>query len=397
VSSLRTTRCCSAIALIVLATAVIRSQSSKSATDVLGLFPARPLWTLPLNNGLIAPPAFDTNRGYFPIDGDRLAAYDLTSGTLRWLIASRVQSQPAVGDHLIFVVEPDAVVAFHDEDGAVAWRVPFAEPLAQPLAWTNGWLVAATTSSSIIALRASDGSKIWQQDTGARIHALPVIAHSRVYIATEDGAITVLALADGRRIWTHRIRGAGTGILPLEDRVFVGSTDNFLYCLSPADGRILWSWRTGGDVIGAPVADEHRVYFVSLDNMVRALDRTIGNQRWLKPLPMRPSRGPVMVGDVVLVTGNGTVVRAFATRDGANAGELPAGNGVSALPHVDVRGGLPAVTLVVADLAQGMIVKAFGRSLDPAETPIAPLQDRIIPLTPSGAPALKEPSPPGRK
>jgi eukaryotic-like serine/threonine-protein kinase len=396
VSSLRTTRCCSAIALVVLATAVIRSQPSKSTTGVLGLFPARPLWTLPLNNGLIAPPGFATDRGYFPIDGDRLAAYDLASGTLRWLIAARVQSQPAVGDHLIFVVEPDALVAFRDEDGAVAWRVSFAEPLAQPLAWTNGWLIAATTSSSVIALRAADGSKVWQQDVGARIHALPALSGDRVYVATEDGLITVLALHDGRRIWAHRIGGAGTGILALE-RVFVGSTDNFLYCLSATDGRILWSWRTGGDVIGAPIADDHRVYFVSLDNMVRALDRTVGNQRWLKPLPMRPSRGPVMVGDVVLVTGNGPVVRAFAAKDGANAGDLPAGNGVSALPHVDVRGGLPAVTLVVADLAKGMIVNAFERSLDPAETPIVPLPDRITPQTPFGAPVLKESPPPGRK
>jgi outer membrane protein assembly factor BamB len=387
VSSLRTTRCCSAIALIVLSTSIVRAQPSRSPELPLGLFPIRPLWTLALNNGLVAPPAFATDRGYFPIDGDRLAAYDLVSGALRWLISARIQSQPIVGDGLVFVVEPESIVAVRDEDGSIAWRVPFAGPLAVPLVWGGGWLVASPAPGEVVAIRASDGGVIWRQPAGEKIRALPVLAGDRVYVATEDGEITALAVQDGRRIWRHRIGGAGTGLLAFDDRLYVGSTDNFLYCLSLKDGEILWSWRTGGDVIGPPVADDRHVYFVSLDNMVRALDRQVGNQRWLKPLPMRPSRGPVIVGDAVLVTGNGPVVRAFAAKDGASAGELPAGSGLAALPHVDIRGGLPAVTLVVADLAQGTIVKAFGRSLDPAELPLAPLPDLVTPPRPAGVPA----------
>ena len=44
----------------------------------------------------------------------------------------------------------------------------------------------------------------------------------------------------------------------------------------------------GADIVGAAVHDEVRVYFVSMDNVLRALDAGTGAQRWKKPLPLRP-------------------------------------------------------------------------------------------------------------
>ena len=70
-----------------------------------------------------------------------------------------------------------------------------------------------------------------------------------------------------------------------------------------ADGRVDWRWRTGGDVIGMPVADERYVYFVSLDNVLRALNMVSGGQQWMRPLPMRPTWGPVKAGATIVVAG----------------------------------------------------------------------------------------------
>ena len=80
------------------------------------LFPVRSAWDLPLNNTLTAPPAMTGKLGYFPIEGDRLSAYDLEFGTLLWLVPTRAVWQPAVGDGLVFVVEPDALT--HNIDPA---------------------------------------------------------------------------------------------------------------------------------------------------------------------------------------------------------------------------------------------------------------------------------------
>src|SRR5262249_23721265 len=87
VSSRQTTRCCSAIALVLLWQCATAAQ--KPATE-LSLLPLRPLWTLALNNALSAPPAFAGTRAYFPIEDDRLVAYDLATGHQLWLVAAAV-------------------------------------------------------------------------------------------------------------------------------------------------------------------------------------------------------------------------------------------------------------------------------------------------------------------
>ena len=102
------------------------------------LFPVTVVWTLALNNALTAPPAYEATRGYFPIEGDRLAAYDLTRGTRRWVVSAHTSMGPAAGDGLLFIVEPGRLVALRALDGSIAWQRPFAEQVAVPLVWDNG-------------------------------------------------------------------------------------------------------------------------------------------------------------------------------------------------------------------------------------------------------------------
>ena len=45
---------------------------------------------------------------------------------------------------------------------------------------------------------------------------------------------------------------------------------------------------------GMPIADDHRVYFVAFDNVLRALNLNSGVQQWMRPLALRPAWGPVM-------------------------------------------------------------------------------------------------------
>ena len=77
-----------------------------------------------------------------------------------------------------------------------------------------------------------------------------------------------------------------------------------------------WRWRTGGDIVGRAAVDERRVMFVSLDNILRALDRESGVQQWRRPLAGRPTSGPQIVDDMVLVSGVSPVLRAFNIGEG---------------------------------------------------------------------------------
>src|SRR5207248_9831409 len=126
VASRRTTRCCSAVALL----AVWSSPSAASAPHdnlPLPLFPTRPVWTLALNNQLAVPPAYDATRAFFSLAGDRVVCYEIGSGVQQWLVTARPRMEPVTGDGLLLLVEPDTLTALHVGDGTIGWQLPFTD------------------------------------------------------------------------------------------------------------------------------------------------------------------------------------------------------------------------------------------------------------------------------
>jgi outer membrane protein assembly factor BamB len=371
----QTTRCCSAVALIACCSIAFAAKPAPP----LSLFPVRPVWTLPLNNLLTTLPAYDGPRAYFPIEGDRIAAYDLISGALQWIVSAKPTLPLTAGGAMLYYVAADTVTALRSSDGGIAWELPFTEPLATHLVYDNGWLVAATTGGSIIAFRALDGSTIWRHEVGSKANAPPALAADHLYVSTTDGRIVALDVADGGQVWERRLGGAPNEILALQDRLYAGSKDNFLYCLMAKDGRIDWRWRTGGDVIGTPVADEHRVYFVSVDNTLRALDRVNGGQRWMRSLPLRPTWGPVKAGGTLVVAFQAPSVRVFNLNDGVAAGEVAEGAEVAAPLYAldDPLTRLPMVLAITRDMANGAGATLVTRNIEPLISPIGPLPNPV--------------------
>jgi outer membrane protein assembly factor BamB len=375
----RTTRCCSAVALI---GATVLAVAAAPAPPPLSLFPVQPLWTLALNNQMPVAPAFDGAMGYFALDGGRIAAYDLLPGTQKWIIDAHPRIEPAAGGGLLFVDESGLLTARRSADGSIAWQVPLAAELAAPAVWDNGWLITATKDREIIARRSSDGKAVWQRTIAGEAHARPALAADRVYIPTDDGHLIALRVEDGTPVWDRPVGAAANDILALDERLYVGSNDNNLYCILTKDGSVDWKWPTGADVVGRPANDDQNVYFVSLDNVLRALDLKSGAQRWKTTLPLRPTRGPLRAGDVLIATGIAPTVAAYRTKDGKPAGDVPASGDLAASPRLIETTGpaKPLLILVTSDIAKGALVSALTRTMEPPVLPIAPLPN-ITPVT----------------
>jgi outer membrane protein assembly factor BamB len=335
------------------------------------LFPLRAAWTLELNNALTASPAFNRETAYFPIEGNRLAAYDLITGTQRWIVDAPVNTEPIAGDGLLFVAEPGALVARREADGSVQWRQAFDALLAVPLFWKNQWLLAADASGTLTAYRSVDGRQLWRQSLSVPAHDRITLDGDRLYVPTADARVVALQLETGALLWERRLGGPAHEVLAVDDRLYVGSNDNFFYCLDGDTGNVVWRWRTGGDVIGLAAADDRRVYFVSLDNVLRALDRRSGSQIWKRAVPFRPIAGPRWAADVLVVTGHSPTARAFLPRDGMPAGEITV-SGEFAVPPYVVHGSrtlTPRVIAVTRDIAKGAIAVALDRSPEPELLP----------------------------
>jgi outer membrane protein assembly factor BamB len=298
--------------------------------------------------------------------------------------------QPAIGEGLLFVVEADKLTALKTADGAVAWQLPFTEKLATRPIWDNGWLVLATEPGEMLALRATDGHLVWRRALASRAHAAPALAADRVYVPTTENRVVALRVDNGEPVWERRLGGSPNEILALDERIYVGANDNFFYCLMAKDGSVAWRWRTGGDVVGMPIADDHRVYFVAFDNVLRALNLNNGVQQWMRPLALRPDWGPVMAGSTVVVSGLTATMPAFDMKDGKPAGELLAGGEVAAPAHALEEPGTkkPLIVMVTRDIAKGLSATLAARNFEPAATPVSPLPGlvQIAPATPAVPP-----------
>jgi len=387
-----TTRCCSAVALTALSVVSLSGSEKKTISGPLSLIPARTVWTLALNNQITVPPVFDKERMYFAIDGDRMVAYTLNDGEQQWLVTAKPLVQPAVGDETIFSVESEAIVARRVTDGSTAWQHASADPPSAAPVWAHGWLVVSTSTNRVVVLRATDGEEIWTRDLGSTASAAPVVAADRVYVPTTDGRIVALQVESGEPIWERRLGDAAGDIVVVDNRLYVGSKDNFLYCIMTKDGRVDWRWRTGGDIVGLPAVDAHHIYVASRDNVLRSLDRITGAQQWMRPLPVRPVWGPVIVVDRVLVGGQSQTLHGFNTKDGQGAGTLDAGAQVAAAPHVvgdPAVSLLPVVMVVTRDLAKGAGARLVTRRIEPQGEPLGGPLPNVIKMGTSATPTLK--------
>jgi hypothetical protein len=117
--------------------------------------------------------------------------------------------------------------------------------------------------------------------------------------------------------------------------VFVGSTDNFFYAFDSKSGNLEWKWRSGGDVIGAAVDEEENVYFASLDNILRAVKRGNGNQRWKEEIPSRPALPPRAFGRIVVTAGVAPQITAFSAKTGERLGSYTAPAELEGPPLID--------------------------------------------------------------
>jgi outer membrane protein assembly factor BamB len=251
-----------------------------------------------------------------------VTALDRETGRVVWTVPIESAQPPVVAGGVVLVAGAAEIHALNAATGERLWGVPLEAGVRAPMLLRGSVLVALTTRDELLAIRTDTRDLVWRRAIGESGPVLMNADDRAVYVTTAGGRIVCVWLADGSERWARALEGRLSEPALGRDRVLVGSSTNAFWALDPESGANEWHWeghRFGGDVMGAAVEDD-MVYLATLDNVLRALNRGNGNQRWKAVITTRPVLPPraffglvVLIGPPTVSTFDGKTGAAIAT------------------------------------------------------------------------------------
>ncbi|MBS0193106.1 MAG: outer membrane protein assembly factor BamB [Proteobacteria bacterium] len=226
------------------------------------------------------------------INGDVLA-YDAGTGAERWHanVTSEIVSTPLVAGDVVVVRSGDGkVAAFNLADGQRRWGYERQVPSlslrgnSSPVLGGNGLVYVGFADGDLVALRAADGSKVWEQtvaqpegrsdiDRMADIDGSVVAEAGGVFAASYKGKVAAFAAETGAPQWTHALISYG-GLVRGGNSLYVSDSSGTVWGLDGSTGAGLWkqealAWRW----LSTPAVQDGYVVVGDLQ----------GYLHWLKP------------------------------------------------------------------------------------------------------------------
>ena len=217
----------------------------------------------------------------------------------------RVISGPVAADGKIYAVDVEGdVFAVSLASGQLLWSAEFRNPdersnvgFGGGVAYANGVVYATSGFGFLAAFDATTGSEIWRYNASVPFRGAPTADGGRIFAVTHDNQMLAINATDGTRVWDQVGIAENAGMLgaatPAYDNgtVVVALSSGELIALLGGNGRILWQdtlsssrrltpLATLADIDGEPVIDRGRVYALSHAGSMVAIDMRSGERSW---------------------------------------------------------------------------------------------------------------------
>jgi len=298
-------------------------------------------WTIPLDAAERVTLARGAASFFLASEHGPLVARALDDGHVLWSFDAGADVRVATSDDLIFVPHGETLDAVEQATGHKRWTAAI-DPLAAAPTWRDGWVFAGTKKGSIIALRADDGSKVWERPLGSPVASMIAVDGEQLFAALADKRLIALRLDDsGSVAWTNdELDAVGGEILAVADRLYVGHAGGVFFSVRQDNGRDDWVHELiRSRIVGRAVADEAHVYVATGDNRAIALDRSSGTIRWKNVLLARPGEALMLESKQLIVPLASGAITIFDAEGKQIANiDPPAAEAVSLVPPVILAG-----------------------------------------------------------
>ena len=388
----RRVRSLSIALVIVLISSVLSGQQPKRKREpyVAPLLPAEQAWKIALPAPPSAGAVMDDRTVYVPLEDAARAADEekctpaslialaRDTGIDRWTSFVPSCFPPVLTHGLIAVATGNEIQALEPKNGLRLWSVTLERPVRAPMIATGSLLLAMLEGDELFGIDVEKRAVVWRRSVGESGPLQMTADDQAAYVATSAGRVTRIRLSDGSIEQERQLTGELSEPAVDGDRLFVGSdaTGGSFWSL---DGRTLedrsrpWRGRIfGGAVVGSAIKGD-RVFVVSKDNIVRALNRGDAGQRWFKPAGGRPLFPPRVLEGVVVVIGGAPALSTFRADNGApiSTWAAPADALLQGPPLID-RPRPFAVSIVVV-FRDGQVFGLRSTEMMFKEPPLAPL------------------------
>jgi outer membrane protein assembly factor BamB len=327
----RRVRSLSIALLIVFVASAVSGQQPKRTREpyIAPLLPAEEAWKITLSAQPAAGGVMDAAAVYVPLEEGAPAddnsasspaavvALDRQTGATLWTSSVSTRLTPVLTGSVVIVATQAGLEALDAHTGRSQWTLPLDRPPRTRMIAQGAMLVTQIDGGELIAIHLERRQVEWRRAIGEPDVVSLVADSEAAYLATAGSRVLSVRLSDGSTRWERRLDGALGELVVDRDRVFVGSTTKSFWALDAGRGHDRWSWSGkifAGGIVGAAVQG-NRVYVVSKDNVVRALDRGDGGQEW-KEAVARPLFAPRILNGVVAVVGVSPTLATFRADTG---------------------------------------------------------------------------------
>ncbi|UCG10548.1 MAG: PQQ-like beta-propeller repeat protein [Dehalococcoidia bacterium] len=220
----------------------------------------------------------------------------------------------------------------------------------QPKGWAGGEVTDETlffgsVKGEVIALDASDGSRVWEAPLEAEksdggfgctpvsamvvIYGTPAVAGDSVYVGAYNGIIYAINITTGeaKKFYPEEgeLEAVIGGLVAVSGKLYFGSVDGVIYALDVTTRDTVWRFPTGSKIWSTPVIDSDTLYVGSFDKKLYALDANDGSKRW-EPFATEGAivAAPVVYNDTVYFGSLDRHVYALDAATGALKWRFPA-------------------------------------------------------------------------